>query len=284
MKTIRALALLVALCVSFVLGAAKCLAESPERLLYSTRNIAPTTVAEKLGEVFKDAGVVIAAVPATSNVLISAPPSAMREIERLLGQLDKRPRQISITAWIVDLRPELKEGETGPSAPFFSTGSRKEFVEQLAKLEKEGRVAIVNQFQFTTADNQPVSAQQGERKPRITATNVTTTGRINTTTFENVGTLMKFHARVIANNELAMTATVEKSYIGPESKGIIIAEPNVGLVVRSPSYMTLTAQTTVNMKNGEVVNVAGLKSKPDSAADDFQVLIVAEILPEVEAK
>jgi type II secretory pathway component GspD/PulD (secretin) len=154
----------------------------------------------------------------------------------------------------------------------------------LAKYEKEGRVVVANHIQLTTLDGQQALAQQGERKPRVTATNVTNTGRVSTATFDNLGTLVKAQPRVTANDELAMSINVEKSFLGSEAKGLPIFQPTNGPDVRSPSYLSLTAQSTLNLKGGEIVSLAGLQSMPDAVAGSYQVLVFAEVLPEKPAK
>jgi type II secretory pathway component GspD/PulD (secretin) len=276
-------------CSSQVPASAAVSATGPqERLLYSVRHGDPAMFAEKLALVFKDGNVVVTAVPAANCVLISAPPQTMQEIAKLLSQMDRPPRDISIDVWIVDLQPELPKGADGgvapTPAPFLTSGSRSAVLEQLTKQEKEGRIVVVNHVQLTTLDGMQAQAQQGERKPRVAATNLTTRGRVSTVTFDNIGTIVKMHPRVVNNNELVIAVNLEKSCLASEARGVPIDQPNNGPEVRTASSIHLTSQATVNVKSGDMVPLVGLKSTPADVAGSYQVLISAEVLPEAAVK
>ncbi len=164
-------------------------------------------------------------------------------------------------------------------ADLLPSGPRGKVLEQLAKLEKEGRAVVVNHFQLTTLEGREAVAQQGERKPRVTATNTTNTGRISTVTLDNIGTIVKVAARVSGGDQIVLDMDAEKSFFAPEATGTVIYQPINGDEVRTPSYITLLGKTTVNVKSGDAISLSGLKSTPADAAGSYQVLVSAELLP-----
>jgi type II secretory pathway component GspD/PulD (secretin) len=258
---------------------------SYERLLFPIRHLDPAAVADKVATVFNHGGgsaVTVLPVAGARCVLISAPQETLKEIVKMLDQLDQPPRAISIDVWFVDLHPDASKSDVAtprPPAELLSSGERGKVIEAVNKLEKDGKAAVVNHFQFTTLEGREAVAQQGERKPRVTATNMTNAGRISTVALDNIGTIVKATPRIAGPNQIMLDIDAEKSFIAPEFTGTVISQPVNGPEVRSPSYVTLLGKTTASIKSGEVTSLTGLKSTPDDTAGSYQVLVSAEVLP-----
>jgi type II secretory pathway component GspD/PulD (secretin) len=256
-----------------------------ERKLISLQNTFAPTLATEISKAFNDGKgptVTIVADQATNSLLVSAPSETLKEIAGLISQLDIVPAVVSIDVWFVDLQPDSgkpADGTAPKRAEFLPSGPRKIVMEKLAQLEKEGRAEVVNHFKLTTIDNQPTFAQQGERKPKITATNNTKSGRVSTASYENMGTNVRVQARVSAGNKIVMSVDAEKTLGGPESKGVVIAQPEQGPEVRATSNIALQGQSTVSIKSGDVVSVTGLANSAEGAGS-YQVLVSAEVMPE----
>jgi type II secretory pathway component GspD/PulD (secretin) len=109
-----------------------------------------------------------------------------------------------------------------------------------------------------TLDNSQAFLQVGQQVPRITASNITTTGTINTVTLDNVGILLTVTPRVSPDNLIVMSVDAEKSELGPEDQGIPISINLSGQVIRSPFYNTILAQTIVQATEGQTIVLGGL--------------------------
>ncbi|HEY2761596.1 MAG TPA: type II and III secretion system protein, partial [Pirellulales bacterium] len=128
----------------------------------------------------------------------------------------------------------------------------------LRALSECRRVDVLTRPQIMTLDNQVALLQVGQRVPRITASNITATGTVNTTTLDNVGILLQVQPRVSPDNLIVMAIDAEKSDIGPEAQGIPISINANGQVIRSPFYNTTLATTTVQATEGQSIVLGGL--------------------------
>src|SRR5262249_49343190 len=141
-------------------------------------------------------GPTVLAVPDTgsNSLLISAPPEILKEVGKLLAELDRPQPSIGIEVWFVNLQPETlkRAGNQPPSAPteFLPAGRRAAVLEKLHQLERDGKVVVANHFQLTSIDNQQAFAQQGERRLGVTTTNTTSSGRTSSTASANIGTMI----------------------------------------------------------------------------------------------
>ncbi|MCH8923140.1 MAG: type II and III secretion system protein [Planctomycetes bacterium] len=134
-------------------------------------------------------------------------------------------------------------------------------------LQQNRRVEILSRPQIMTLDNQPAFIQVGQRVPRITASNITQTGTVNTTVLENVGLLLGVTPRISPDGLVVMEIDVEKSEVGPEAEGIPISISASGDVIRSPRINTTTAQTTVSAMSGQTIVLSGLITKSYSETE-----------------
>jgi len=126
------------------------------------------------------------------------------------------------------------------------------------------RLEVLSRPQVMTLDNQPAFVQVGARVPRITASNITTTGTVNSTVLENVGLLLGVTPRISPDGLVVMEIDAEKSDLGPVEEGIPIAVNASGDAVRSPIINITTAQTTISARSGQTVVLGGLITKSNS--------------------
>jgi len=128
-------------------------------------------------------------------------------------------------------------------------------------LKDSRRLQVLSRPQVMTLENQPAFIQIGQRVPRITSSQVTTTGTINNTVLENVGILLGVTPRISPDGTVVMEIDAEKSELAPDDEGIPILINANGDVVRSPIINTITAQTTVTARSGQTVVLGGLITK-----------------------
>jgi type II secretory pathway component GspD/PulD (secretin) len=252
-----------------------------ERKLIPLQHTYAPTLATEILKAFNDGNgptVTVVADGGKNALLVSAPSKTLSEVEGVVAQLDTPPPIISIDVWFIDLHPD--ENKFAKPAELLPSGPRNVVMEKLAQLEKEGHAEVVNHFKLTTMDNQLAFVQQGERKPKVTATTSTKSGRVSTASYDNIGTNVRVQPRASAKNQIVMTIDAEKTLGGPESKGVVIAQPDQGPEVRATSNIALLGQTTISITAGDVMSITALTSSPDSGAGSYQVLVSAEIMPE----
>jgi general secretion pathway protein D len=126
------------------------------------------------------------------------------------------------------------------------------------------RLEVLSRPQVMTLDNQPAFIQVGQRVPRITSTQVTQTGIVNSVTLDNVGLILGVTPRISPDGLVVMEIDAEKSEVGPEAEGIPVSILATGQVIRSPRINTATAQTTVSALTGQTVVLGGLITKSQS--------------------
>jgi type II secretion system protein D len=134
-------------------------------------------------------------------------------------------------------------------------------------LQQNRRTEILARPQIMTLDNQPAFIQVGQRVPRITASNISDTGTVNTTVLENVGLLLGVTPRISPDGLVVMEIDAEKSEVGPEVEGIPISISATGDVIRSPRINVTTAQTTVSAMSGQTIILGGLITKAYSETE-----------------
>jgi type II secretion system protein D len=124
-------------------------------------------------------------------------------------------------------------------------------------LQESQRLEVLGRPQVMTLDNQPAFIQIGKRVPRITGTQVNQIGQANTIDLVNVGLILGVTPRVSPEGLVVMEIDAEKSDVGPEAEGIPVSISG-STVIRSPSFNTTMAQTTVSARDGETIVLGGL--------------------------
>lgn len=140
------------------------------------------------------------------------------------------------------------------------------------------RLEVLGRPHIMTLDNQPAFIQIGKRVPRITGSVAPTlgTGQVfNTFELINVGLILGVTPRISPEGMVVMEIDAEKSEVGPESEGIPVTISE-GTIIRSPTFSTTMAQTTVSAADGETIVLGGLISKSD-AKTERKVPLLADI-------
>lgn len=140
------------------------------------------------------------------------------------------------------------------------------------------RLEVLGRPHIMTLDNQPAFIQIGKRVPRITGSVAPTLGTgqmFNTFELINVGLILGVTPRISPEGMVVMEIDAEKSEVGPESEGIPVTISE-GTIIRSPTFSTTMAQTTVSAADGETIVLGGLISKSD-AKNERKVPLLADI-------
>lgn len=133
-------------------------------------------------------------------------------------------------------------------------------------LQESQRLEVLGRPQIMTLDNQSAFIQIGKRVPRITGTQVNQIGQANTIDLVNTGLILGVTPRISPEGMVVMEIDAEKSDVGPESEGIPVSISGT-TVIRSPSFNTTMAQTTVSARDGETIVLGGLITRGTTKVD-----------------
>lgn len=211
-------------------------------------------------------------------LLILASPADYDNIESAIRKLDVAVRQVLVEVTIAEitLKDELKYGlewyfsngaringksDTGAGGiaalvPGFSytwVSKAGDIGAVLNALATDSRLKIVSSPHITVGDNQTAKIQVGDRVPTISqtqtvATTATATGLISSVQYTETGVMLSVTPRVNAGGLVTMEINQEVSN----------ATPTTSSGIDSPTIQKRTAESTVTVKSGESVILAGL--------------------------
>ncbi len=259
-----------------------------ERLVCRLANAPALDVVQTVNELIKNEravqgpgapdGTVVLAEPVTNSVIVSGEPERVHEVLRLVEQLDRTPRMVSVDVVIAAVK--LPEGKTllegdqlGPRV----TATREEVAKLVEKLVKTEGVEILARPSIMALDNQPAFIQIGERVPRPVLRN-TKEGPVFDVQLENVGLIVGVTARTSPDGAVTMEIDVEKSQLAAQGEGVPVGADREGNVIRSPRIRVLTAQTTVRVPSGEAALVGGLATKEGDQTVQLLVIVTPQVV------
>lgn len=133
-------------------------------------------------------------------------------------------------------------------------------------LQATRRLEVLSRPQIMTMDNQPAFIQIGQRVPRISSTGIVSTGQFNAIDLVNIGLILGVTPRISPEGMVVMEIDAENSSLAPISEGIPVTVAG-GQVIRSPTFNTTMAQTTVSAADGETIVLGGLITKGRTRLD-----------------
>lgn len=222
-------------------------------------------------------------------LLILASPADYESIESALRKLDTAVRQVLVEVTIaeVTLTDELSYGlewffnkgsrinsklDTGTSGlaalvPGFSyswVSKAADIGAVFNALANDSKLKVISSPHITVADNQTAKIQVGDRVPTIGQTQTvpsttTATGIISTVQYVETGVMLSVTPRVNAGGQVTME-------INQEVSNAINTKASGTSEIDSPTIQKRTAQSTVSVKSGETIILAGLiKDQKDNA-------------------
>lgn len=221
-------------------------------------------------------------------LLILATPADYESIESAIRKLDTAVRQVLVEVTIAEitLKDELKYGlewyfnngsrisgklDTGLSGitalvPGFSyswVNKSADMGAVLNALATDSRLKIISSPHITVADNQKAKIQVGDRVPTISQTqsvqsSTTIPGVISSIQYTETGVMLTVTPRVNAGGQVTMEINQEVSN----------ATATTTSGIDSPTIQKRTAESTVTVKSGETIILAGLikEEKSDSSS------------------
>ncbi len=226
-------------------------------------------------------------------LLVLASPADYESIESAIRKLDAAVRQVLIEVTIAEitLKDELKYGlewyfnngpringqlDTGAGGiahlvPGFSyswVSKAGDIGAVLNALATDSRLKIISSPHITVGDNQKAKIQVGDRVPTISQTQTvpsttTSTGIISTVQYTETGVMLSVTPRVNAGGQVTMEISQEVSN----------ATPTTTSGIDSPTIQKRAAESTVTVKAGETVVLAGLiKEEKTKATEGLPLL------------
>lgn len=221
-------------------------------------------------------------------LLILASPADYDNIESALHKLDVAVRQVLVEVTIaeVSLTDELTYGlewyfnkgngkgllDTGAAGltslvPGFSyTWLSADYGAVLNALATDSRLKIVSSPHITVADNQKAKIQVGDQVPTLSQTQSvegSAIGIINSVQYTETGVLLDVTPRVNASGQVTMEINQEVSN----------ATQTTTSDIDSPTIQKRTASSTVTVKSGETIILAGLiKEQKDNGSQGLPYL------------
>lgn len=208
-------------------------------------------------------------------------------------QFDGQPDMVMVQALIVTVSFGEAKGGDGPKSPagFLADalaekinaegGAKRTPISALTTaldglLKEKAKTASIETLtglELVTVAGQTAFVQIGQRKPRTTGVAISQRGRSNSVQMENVGTIVQITPQVVPDGSLVVAVDIERSDLGPEAEGKVIATLEDGSEIRSPQIDTLTAKTTVTAANGQAVVVSDLVRNERSLQKETFVIL-----------
>jgi type II secretion system protein D len=127
-------------------------------------------------------------------------------------------------------------------------------------LEDSGQLQVLSRPQIMTLNNQTAFVQVGQDVSRITGTTITQGIVQNNIEDVQTGLILRIQPLINDDGIVVMNIDAERSSLGSEADGTVVAIDNNGNAIRSAPINRQTAQTTVSAKTGQTVVFAGLIS------------------------
>ena len=226
-------------------------------------------------------------------LLILASPADYESIESAIRKLDVAVRQVLVEVTIAEitLKDELKYGlewyfnngaringklDTGlggitalvPGFSYSWVSKAADVGAVLNALATDSKLKIISSPHITVADNQTAKIQVGDRVPTISqtqsvASTTTDTGIISTIQYIETGVMLSVTPRVNAGGQVTMEINQEVSN----------ATPTTTSGIDSPTIQERTAESTVTVKSGETIILAGLiREEKNKATEGLPLL------------
>lgn len=206
----------------------------------------------------------------SNSLVVSGPPEAIGEVQRLVNDLDHAPSMVRIELVLGDV-PAAKDDPEATKAQDPNPDEIRQKMEHVSRVE------------LTTLDNQPAEIHLGAREARVTSTQMTQFGQISSVTYENVGTIITLTPRTSGDGAVALQLNIEESHAAPAGEGTVIATPKQGEPTRVANTLMFQLQTTLRIANGQTVAVGGT-SHSKSGSQRWLLVTARAVAPTTAAK
>lgn len=260
--------------------------QDTKRLTYSVKHGTAKDMAATLSKHFKGSAEILALPESPANVLlINGPAPVVKEITTLLEQVDRKPREVILDFWVLEIAPAAKDAEK--AAPVELRELNGPLAQVLAKVEalkEKGVITSWKHIQGRALENKMLLVNTTEERQFVTSMNVTATG-IAHFNYErrNLGTVGQMTVALSPDKELFMDMHFEHSRATyPEDSRVMGVDKN-GEQVRSPVFNIAVFKNRVALRPGhavapEGITKAGRKGTTTTLQQTFLV-VSAQLVP-----
>ncbi|QJX00032.1 hypothetical protein [Frigoriglobus tundricola] len=223
-----------------------------QRAEYVVRNGDAAALAETVGQHFRRDAVVIAA---NGTVLISATPTLVPDVVKVLELLDRKPRTIEVEVTLAEL-PAPKAGAE-PSAD--------------AVLKDLAGKTAGQRIKLAAVEGQPVTSVTGGNKPYVsgTATGFGKGAAQKSIAYQPVGTTVKLTARVGPDDSVALDLDLRDSRI---------KAPETGDESGAPTFENATLTTRLSVPAGKAVVAQAVRAEGKAGVTLTAVIVTARVV------
>ena len=244
----------------------------------------------------RNSGITVSADEANNSLVVTATASEYRRVLHILESLDTRPNEVLLEATIaeVTLNDELKLGvrwffqnkggdrslsftDSSGVVPSVAAAGLSYLIKSsdikvlINALSNVTNVDLLSHPSLMVLENRKASLQVGDQVPILTQTQQTASAATATTTsnsvsYRNTGILLNITPRVGSDGTVLLELEQEVS----DTKS------NTSSGIDSPAFTQRRIQTTVSVKNGETIILAGMIQDKSTRSRD-QVPILGDI-------
>ncbi len=193
----------------------------------------------------------------TNSLIIGAPADIIDGVLDLVEDLDRRQQMVSIEILVAEVA--IGTAEKPDRSVSVSDGSIGELA---AKLQQRPGLRILARPRLAALEGQPTSLTLGGRVPRIIGSyGGRSSGQSNRISMEDMGLTLGMTTRVNPDGLVTMEIDLEKSHLGADKEGMVIAAAKEGEPVKTLPVRTLKTQTTVSVADGQTAILGGITAE-----------------------
>lgn len=254
-------------------------AAKEKRTLYVVKYGGAKDLAAALAKHFKgDADVQLLPEAPSNCLLIRAAPPVFDEVLKVLEQLDRRPREVSVEVLVATVVPKKGEGDKDLDEREL-TGPAKDVEAKVEDLMKRGRLAGLRRVRLTALENRPASVFAGDLLPFVMGVTTTATGRTaRTITYHNTGISVRLTPYVTPEKAIQLDLMVEDGRAAIPENGVALGQDENQQTIRAPEFITSKVETKLDVPSGHTVAAKGVKTTAKSAQAQTVVLVTAQLV------
>jgi hypothetical protein len=259
-----------------------------KRIFQPLRFAVATDLADVLSKHFKgDAGVRVVADPSTNSLLISAPPTTVAEVVKLVGQLDRRPRRVAVELLVAEVPRRKAEGGKPAADKELDlnqfTGPAEAVFKKVEALKQKGILGELKRVRLTAVEGRQTSSLVGATKPYVSSirqiAGIARKGQVmRTVLYRSVGVQVRVTAQVTAGNRLALDLRFDEARARAPEDGVPIGKDEDGRPVWATQFITAKVEARVELASGQAVAAQGVTTRSNSGQDQTLVIVTARLL------
>jgi type II secretory pathway component GspD/PulD (secretin) len=257
-----------------------------KRMLYSVKHGDAGDLATVLGKLFKGDAEIQSLPGSPSNcLLVRAEPKVLEEIAKVLAEVDRRPRLVSVELIIAE-RPLKAATDEKPIDAKDFTGAAKEVLARVEAHKKKGDFTGVKRFQFLALENRPARFAAGESMPYTSGAfgGGRPGARVSRAlSYRDIGTTADVTARIQDDKTVVLDLSIQHSRAHVPEDGIVVGQEENGVPIRATEFFQDLLKSKLSVTSGQAVAARDIQTSLKTGRSRTTFIVTARILgPEVE--